>query len=134
MRRIHFIVGILGIVAFVLTGQVMAHHVPEMQSVPAEFRMMYVSRHIYLLGASLVNLSLGLYLQLRAPGWRRVLQQVGSVLILLSVVALLLAFMTEPSLGLAGRGWRSFFGLIGLFAGVLSHLVAVIADKNRSPN
>jgi len=96
--------------------------------------MMYVSRHIYLLGASLVNLTLGLYLQLSAPGWRRTLQVVGSFLILSSAMALLLAFLSEPALGLAGRGWRSFFGLIALFAGVLSHLVTAIADKSRSPN
>jgi hypothetical protein len=45
--------------------------------------MMYVSRHIYLLGAALVNLVLGLYLQMKPPRWRGILQQIGSLLILL---------------------------------------------------
>lgn len=102
----------------------MGHHHPKMQLLTADVRMMYVSRHIYLLGAALVNLTLGLYLQLQPAGWRRVMQQIGSVLIVLSVVALLLAFIAEPSLGLAGRSWRSYFGLIGIFAGVMTHLVA----------
>jgi hypothetical protein len=129
VRRIHLIIGLLGVVAFVLTGQVMGHHHPEMRSLTGEVRMMYVSRHIYLLGAALVNLVLGLYLQLNPPWWRRVLQQVGSLLIFLSAVSLLMAFMTAPALGMAGRGWRSFFGLIGLFAGVMTHLVPSLGRK-----
>lgn len=91
--------------------------------------MMYVSRHIYLLGAALVNLVLGLYLQVQPPGWRRVVQQIGSLLILLAAVSLLLAFITEPGLGMAGRSWRSYFGLIGLFTGVMTHTVASFARK-----
>ena len=107
----------------------MGHHHPGMQSLTADVRMMYVSRHIYLLGAALVNLVLGLYLQMQPSGWRRVLQQIGSLLILLSAVSLLLAFMAEPALGMAGRSWRSYFGLIALFAGVMAHTVASIARK-----
>lgn len=129
MRRAHFTVGLLGVIAFVTTGQVMGHHHPRMQSLTADVRMMYVSRHIYLLGAALVNLVLGLYLNLHAPGWRRVMQQIGSLLILLSAASLLLAFMAEPALGMAGRSWRSYFGLIALFAGVMTHTVASIARK-----
>jgi hypothetical protein len=136
VRRIHLIVGLIGVVAFLLTGQLMGHHVPSMQALPAEVRMMYISRHIYLLGASLVNLALGLYLQMHPPGWRRSLQCVGSLLIALSAVSLLLAFVAEPSLGLAGRSWRSYFGLIAMFAGVMTHLVAAVnrtADPRADP-
>jgi uncharacterized metal-binding protein len=131
VRRIHLIIGLLGVVTFLLTGQVMKHHHPGMEGLSAEVRMMYVSRHIYLLGASLVNVVLGLYLQLQAQGWRRALQQIGSVVILLSPLLLLLAFLAEPGLGLAGRSWRSFFGAIGLFAGVMTHVVAS-AGRSRA--
>jgi hypothetical protein len=124
VRRIHLIIGLLGVIAFLLTGQVMTHHYPRMEGLSAEVRMMYVSRHIYLLGASLVNIVLGLYLQVHPRGWRRVLQQVASVVIFLSPLSLLIAFFAEPAFGLAGRSWRSFFGLIGLFAGVMTHIVA----------
>ena len=124
MRRIHLITGLLGVIAFLLTGQFMKHHHPRMEELSAEVRMMYVSRHIYLLGASLVNVVLGLYLQARPPGWRRVMQQIGSVVIFLSPLPLLIAFFAEPTLGLAGRSWRSYLGLIGLFAGVMTHIVA----------
>ena len=129
MRRAHLIVGVFGVIAFVITGQVMARHIPDVHSLSAEVQMMYVSRHIYLLGAALVNLVLGLYLELKPPGWRRILQEIGSLLILLSAVALLMAFIAEPALGMAGRSWRSFSGLIALFAGVMTHLVASVTRK-----
>ena len=129
MRRVHLTVGLLGVIAFLITGQVMGHHIPKMQLLTPDVRMMYVSRHIYLLGAALVNLTLGLYLQLQSPGWRRVLQQIGSPLILFSAVSLLPAFIAEPALGMAGRGWRSYFGVIALFAGVMTHTAASFARK-----
>ncbi len=129
MRRIHLIIGLLGVIAFLITGQVMGHHSPKMEFLTPGVRLMYVSRHIYLLGAALINLVLGLYLQTQPPGWRRLLQQIGSLLILLSAVSLLMAFIAEPALGMAGRGWRSYFGLIALFAGVMTHTAASFARK-----
>ena len=135
MRRIHLIVGVLGVIAFLLTGQVMKHHHPRMVELSAEVRMMYVSRHIYLLGASLVNVVLGLYLEVHPRGWRRALQGIGSLLILVAPVSLLLAFLSEAGLGIAGRNWRSYVALIGLFAGVMTHIVASAGasriDTNR---
>jgi len=126
MRRIHLIIGLLGVVAFLLTGQLMKHHNPAMPLLTPDVHMMYVSRHIYLLGAALVNVVLGLYLREEPQGWRKVLQRIGSLLILFSAVSLLMAFIAEPPLGMAGLSWRSYFGLIALFAGVMTHLVTAI--------
>jgi hypothetical protein len=131
MRHIHLIFGVLGVVAFLLTGQFMKHHNPPMQLLTPDVRMMYVSRHIYFLGAALLNLILGLYLREQPSGWRRILQWTGSLLILLSPVSLLMAFIAEPSLGLAGRGFRSYFGLIGLFAGAMTHFVASVTNTDK---
>jgi hypothetical protein len=131
LKRIHLIVGVLGVVAFLLSGQVLKHHQPSMQSLPGEVRMMYVSRHIYVLAAALVNLVLGLYFQIQPPGLRRALQLFGSMLILLSILSSLLAFGVEPALGIAGRGWRSYSGLIALFAGVVAH---TLGSLGRKPN
>ena len=102
----------------------MGHHHPGMEQLSADLRMMYVSRHIYLLTAALVNTVLGLYLQLHPSRWRRGLQSMGSLVILASVVSLVLGFLVEPPLGMAGRSWRSSVGLIALFVGVMTHLVA----------
>ena len=126
MRRIHLIVGIAGLVAFVLTGQVLKHHDPPMQTLSHEVRLMYVSRHIYLMGAAAMNLVLGLYLRMLPSGWRRGVQYVGSALILLSVFLLLAAFFKEPSLGVAGRSALSLVGPVALFLGATLHAVAAL--------
>jgi len=128
LRRVHLIVGIAAIVVFLLSGQLLGHHHPSMQQLPPEMRMMFVSRHIYLLAGALVNTALGLYLQLHS-GWRRVLQLVGSILILLSLLLLSMAFLTEPPFSIAGRGWRSLIGMVALFVGVMTHLVASIGAR-----
>ena len=64
-----------------------------------DVRMMVLSRHICLLRAALVDLVFGLHLREYSPGWRRTLQQIGSALIFLSVLSLLMAFISEPALG-----------------------------------
>jgi len=129
LRRVHLVVGIAAIFAFLLSGQLLGHHHPRLDELPAEIHMLYVSRHIYLLAGALVNAILGLYLQLQPSGWRSALQVIGSILILTSVLSLSMAFLVEPPLGLAGRGWRSLFGLISLFVGVMTHLVASISAR-----
>jgi len=132
LRRVHLVVGILAVVAFLLSGQVLGHHHPPMDQLPGELRMMYISRHIYLLAAALVNTVLGLYLHLQASRWRRGMQLVGSLLILFSVFSVSLAFVAEPPLGLAGRGWRSLIGLVALFVGVMTHLLANAGARSGS--
>ena len=52
MRRVHLIFGLLGVVTFLITGQLMKHHNPPVRMLTPEVRMMYVSRHIYLLGGT----------------------------------------------------------------------------------
>jgi len=126
LRRVHLLAGIGAIVAFLLSGQLLGHHNPSIENLPADMRMMYVSRHIYLLAGALINAILGSYLRLQPSKWRRVLQILGSILILTSVLSLSMAFLTEPQFGMAGRGWRSLFGLISLFVGVMMHLVGSI--------
>lgn len=70
LRRVHLVIGLAAIVAFLLSGQLLGHHRPAMEQLPADLRMMYISRHVYLLAGALVNVALGLYLQLQPSGWR----------------------------------------------------------------
>ena len=135
MRRLHLFVGIAGMLAFVLTGQVLKHHNPPMHTLSHEVRLMFVSRHVYLMGAAAMNLVLGLYLRMHPSGWRRAVQHVGSALILLSVVLLLAAFFKEPSFGVAGRSALSLVGPVALFLGATLHAVAALGKMPEgSPN
>jgi len=134
-RRIHLIVGLLSTLAFVLTGQVMRHHHPPISSLAPDIHMMFVSRHIYLLGAALLNLILGLYLRDRPAGWRLMMQRFASILICVAPVLLLVAFCVEPERGMAGRGWWSRSGVFTAFGGVILHCAgALFPTKNAALN
>jgi len=124
MRRVHFFIGILGVLVFLASGQVLRFHHPALKTLDGGVHMMYVSRHIYILGTALINLVLGMYLRIHNRDWRRILQVIGSALLLASPALLTLAFFTEPALGLAGRSWRAALGLQAMFAGAMLHLLA----------
>jgi hypothetical protein len=132
MKRAHYIIGLLGLAAFALSGQVMRFHKPELALLEAGSHMMYVSRHIYLLEASVVNLMLGLYLQAQPENWRKRAQVLGSFLILVSPLFIVLAFLAEPSLGLAGRSWRTSAGLFTLLGGAIAHFIASSRPGHRN--
>jgi hypothetical protein len=131
MRKLHLTAGLLGILVFVLSGQAMRLHKPPVRSLADGQRMMFLSRHIYILGSALVNLTLGLYLRLENRGWRRNLQVAGSLLIILSLALLTLAFVDEPGAGIAGRSLQSAFGWFALFLGGLAHF---LANVGTAPN
>jgi hypothetical protein len=131
MRRLHLTFGLLGVLLFLLTGQFMRHHTPPMRAVSPDVHMMHVSRHIYLLGAALVNLALGLYVSPLTLLRTRTAQQIGSVLVLISPILLTIAFFQEPAHGLAGRSWRSSYALYALLAGSLLHVLSVFAEQAK---
>src|SRR6185369_14880485 len=85
-------------VVFLLTGQFMDrfhHHLADMPDGP---RMLYRSRHIYILMSGLVHLGIGSYFYYRSRTLLRVLQLLGSALIAIASVIFLAAFFYEPGL------------------------------------
>jgi hypothetical protein len=96
---------------------------------PYATRLMYRSRHIYILASGLVNLMLGLYLPRTPQGWRGTVRTVGSVLLLISPVLLILAFVSEPAKGFQPEMVCSVAGLYVLFGGCMAHLAAGIGNR-----
>jgi len=123
MRRLHLVTGILTIIAFLITGQLMRHHSPPMGELSDSLRLLYRSRHIYILGSGLMNLMLGLYVR-EMRGWRRVVQWFGSVPVLLAPLLLIYAYAVEPGAGFHEDMAWSRLGLFAMFDGGLMHLVA----------
>ncbi len=122
MRRLHLVVGLVGVVAFLLTGQYMdrAHdHLHGMDPTP---RLLFRSTHIYLLLASLINFALGLYLS-PTSGWRVWLRHAGSLLVLIAPPLLLIGFFVEPWLTELARPF-SRPALYGALAGMILHAVS----------
>ena len=131
MRGFHFVGGIIAVTVFLITGQFMRHHQPPMATLDDAARLLFRSRHIYILAAGLVNLILGLYLQLQETSWRRMIQIAGSVLLAGSLVLLILAFVLEPERGFQPDMLWSAAGLYALFLGCMAHLVSTIGNPRR---
>src|SRR5690242_4884050 len=96
MKRLHLVMGILTLIAFVLTGQYLRRVYPDMAGVNDGMRMMLRSRHLYIMLAGALNAALGLYLIQPTRVWRKAVQGLGSLLILAAPVLLTVAFFTEP--------------------------------------
>jgi hypothetical protein len=124
----HLVVGALTVGAFLVTGLVMSGHAPPVGDMDWDARLLFRSRHIYVLAAGLVNLSLGLGYALPAGSARRGAAVAGSALALSSAPLLFFAFFTEP---MAGRdpGALSASGLYALFGGVMMLTAASLGRK-----
>ena len=121
MKRSHLVLGIILVVIFLLTGQYMEYvHNRELAD---GTRVLYRSRHIYLLANALINICLGLYVSYATEGWRRVVQLLGSVLIMLAPMFLLVGFFYEPPRG-PEQTKIAPYGIFATAIGVLLHLVS----------
>jgi len=132
LRMAHLVVGAIAVVAFLITGRIMIGHDPPVAAMEWGERLLFRSRHIYLLCGGLVNLALGVHYLLPERAARRGAAIVGSMLVLASTVLFFFAFFAEP---MAGRwpGPTSSFGLFALFAGVLLYtLVSLRRAKGKS--
>jgi hypothetical protein len=123
MQRLHLIIGLVALVAFLASGQYMGLRYDHLQGLDDTTRMLFRSTHIYLLFAALLNLALGLYLVAGPPGWRRRLQRIGSTLVLLAPPLLAIAFLIEPWLSGLARPY-SRWAIYGSLAGVILHLAS----------
>ena len=70
LRKLHFVVGLAGVVAFLVTGAYMRAGFPDLYAANEVLRYLYRSNHVYVLLASLVNVALGVHLTPAPPGWR----------------------------------------------------------------
>jgi hypothetical protein len=132
LRMAHLVVGALTVAAFLVTGLVMYGHEPPLPEMDWGERLLFRSRHIYLLCAGLVNLALGVHYALPDAGARRGAATAGSLLTLASAALLFFAFFAEP---MAGRepGHLSALGLFAMFGGVLLYAAASLRYRRIEP-
>ena len=121
MKRAHFILGITLVIVFLLTGQYMEY--VHNRELPDGMRILYRSRHIYILSNALINISLGLYVGYFTRGWRRSLQVIGSVLIMIGPIFLLAGFFYEPPRGVE-QTTIAPYGIFATAIGMLLHLIS----------
>jgi len=128
MKRAHFILGITLVVVFLLTGQYMEY--VHNRELPDGARVLYRSRHIYILMNALINISLGLYIKYLPGGSRRSLQFIGSVLIMIAPLFLLAGFFYEPPRG-ATQTKIAPYGIFATALGMLLHLVSAWKRRGK---
>jgi hypothetical protein len=128
MKRFHLIFGLLLFVVFVLTGQYMDKFHEHLRTMSDGPRMLYRSRHIYILLAAMLHLGLGVYFSYQLDRVRRTLQLVGSLLITIASLLFVYAFFLEPTLTnlYTPHSRKGIFMLVG---GVALHLFANVNSK-----
>ena len=130
MKRLHLWFGAFVLFVFLLSGQYMDYLDVRSGAHGETARVMFRSRHIYLLLAGLVNMGLGAYFVYRERGWRRSMQLLGSALVLLAPVLMLAAFFSEPG----EPGLKRHFTLpavLSLAAGTLLHALSGVRSGAR---
>jgi hypothetical protein len=111
------------VVAFLLTGQYMDKYFNHLVGMPDGPRLLYRTRHIFILMAGLLNLGIGAYFTYRGETWRRVLQLIGSLLIVAASFLFLIAFFYEPNLTNLHTP-LSHWGTYIIATGVLLHIIS----------
>lgn len=130
LAKVHFWIGLVGILVFVLTGQYMDYvHVELMEDRP---RMFYRSAHIYLLLAFLINLFAGVYFRIDERNLIKFFQLVISVIILICPFLFLVAFFLEEQHALEGfeRPYSSLASYLLFGVGLVLCLQAFFAHRD----
>src|SRR5262245_52271308 len=96
MKRFHLIFGLFAFILFLLTGQYMGRYHNHLEGMEDGMRLLYRTRHIFILLASLIYLGIGFYYTPPADKWRRWVQLIGSSLLTIGTFLLLVAFIYEP--------------------------------------
>ena len=110
--------GIAGFVFFCVTGLLMDHWKLDDMSVDSAVRLLYRSRHIYLLFGSLVNVAVGLRFILPDSGPGSRMGVVASIMMLAAPIIFAFAFFLEPT----KTGHSTFLCILGVFATYLGLL------------
>ncbi len=125
--RLNRWLGLAAVVVFLATGQYMIRHRPPVDEMEQGLRLLYRSRHVYILFGGLLNLLLGLVPPVTAGGWRRAAAAAGALLVAAAPVLLVAAFYVDT--GVIGQ--PSPLGLLGVEAAFGGCLLAAAARLGR---
>jgi len=130
MKKVHLIFGTVVVIIFLLTGQYMDKHFNHMVGVPDTPRLLYRTRHIFILLAGLLNLGIGAYFTYRKESWRRTMQLVGSLFIFAASFLFVVGFFYEPNLSNL-RTPLSHDGAYLIAAGAVLHVISGMKIKSE---
>lgn len=129
---LHVVLGVVGLFVFAETGQFMDQRLDHLVGMADGPRALYRSSHIYILLCALLHFALGLYLNRSSwlPG--RVLQILGSLLLVASFAGFVYGFYVETPLAEVERPMirNSIYASL---AGVLVHGLERFVALLRTP-
>ena len=128
MKKAHLIFGVLIVVGFLLTGQYMHKFHNHLHGMADGPRLLYRTRHIFILLAGLLNLGIGAYFTNRIQPWARTLQLLGSLFIFAASILFLIAFFYEPNLGNLHTP-LSHWGTYTIATGAVLHVLSGTSQK-----
>jgi len=128
MKKVHLIFGFAVVIVFLLTGQYMDKHFHHLVGMPDAPRLLYRTRHIFILLSGLLNIGIGAYFTYRKETWQRAIQLLGSLFIFTASVLFLIGFFYEPNRGDL-RTPLSHYGAYAIAAGVLLHVISEVKMK-----
>jgi hypothetical protein len=131
MKRFHLVFGLVVLIVFLLTGQYMDRYHNHLEFMADGPRMLYRSRHIFILMSGLLHLGIGTYFISRSTTARRALQITGSILITVATVLFTVAFFYESRLeGLQNH--LSLPGTIMIAVGTLLHPFSGVRQRDEN--
>ena len=130
MKRFHLIFGLLAVIVFLLTGKYMDLYLEHLEGMPDGPRMLYRTRHIFILLAGLLNLGIGTYFRPRALKERLIMQVLGSGFIVLATLLFFVGFVYEPKLANLHTPY-SHWGMYAILAGTVLHLLSGLGPRGE---
>lgn len=129
LRAFHCTFGLATLLLFLVSGAYL-RYVAHPDQLTDRGHLLFVSRHIYILGGALVHLVLAAYVVPSSSRMAGRMQRLGSGLLAISSVLLVTAYVVEAMRG-AGRTPASTFGLYAPFGGVIVHFVSTFVRGGR---
>ena len=123
LKPIHVAVGLLGLVAFVLTGQYMAIFLGGLGGMTDGPRLLYRTSHLYLMWSSLANLLVGCYFAVASRQGARILQIISSIALLVGPPLMVTAFFVDAHVAELQRPYSGAANFLAL-GGVLLNVIA----------
>lgn len=133
LRIAHLVVGIVGLILFLLSGQYMDLVHDHLRGMPDGPRLLFRSTHIFLLWSSLLNLLLGCYLTSTAPAFLRYVRVIGSYALLVGPPLLAASFLVESQTETLVRPIARVAIYLAL-AGAIAHAIAALWPRRTTNN
>ena len=128
LGKIHFYLGILIVIVFLLTGQYMDHNYDHLRDMEPMNRALFRAGHLYILLFGLINIALGAYHKMRVNGLFRLVQILGSLLIFTATFLVVYGFFTELPTDQIERPLTRY-SLYLILAGVVLHGLASLKKQ-----